>query len=238
MKPCALFLEWRTVSLVGALAAFAACNAASGTPNRATATGRGRGAGVSVQTTAVQSIAIQRQIALSGTLQSLDQAKVSSEVAGRVDKVSVELGTNVRAGDVLVRLGRHQIKSGEGIRTYKITLSRVADQNDEPAGVVAVLHDMTKEKEVAEMKNDFVSSVSHELRTPLASIKAYIEMLIDGEAEDEKTTNEFYEVIQNEANRLSRLIDNILNISRIESGLVKVNKQPQSLMVIIKEALA
>jgi two-component system phosphate regulon sensor histidine kinase PhoR len=96
---------------------------------------------------------------------------------------------------------------------------------------------MTKEKEVAEMKNDFVSSVSHELRTPLASIKAYVEMLIDGEADDDKTKREFYEVIQNEANRLSRLIDNILNISRIESGLVKVNKHPQSLMVILKEAL-
>ena len=87
------------------------------------------------------------------------------------------------------------------------------------------------------MKNDFVSNVSHELRTPLASIKAYVEMLIDGEADDEKTTREFYEVIQNEANRLSRLIDNILNISRIESGLVKINKQPQSLAVILKEAL-
>jgi two-component system, OmpR family, phosphate regulon sensor histidine kinase PhoR len=96
---------------------------------------------------------------------------------------------------------------------------------------------MTKEKEVAEMKNDFVSNVSHELRTPLASIKAYVEMLIDGEATDDKTKNEFYEVIQGEANRLSRLIDNILNISRIESGLVKVNKQPQSLAVIMKEAI-
>ena len=96
---------------------------------------------------------------------------------------------------------------------------------------------MTKEKEVAEMKNDFVSNVSHELRTPLASIKAYVEMLIDGEADDEKTKREFYEVIQNEANRLGRLIDNILNISRIESGLVKINKQPQSLTVIVKEAI-
>jgi two-component system phosphate regulon sensor histidine kinase PhoR len=96
---------------------------------------------------------------------------------------------------------------------------------------------MTRERDLARMKNDFVSNVSHELRTPLASIKAYTEMLIDGEATDEKTTREFYEVIQNEANRLSRLIDNILNISRIESGLVKVNKRPQSLMVLIKEAM-
>jgi two-component system phosphate regulon sensor histidine kinase PhoR len=135
------------------------------------------------------------------------------------------------------RIIEHTVKTGLGDRAFKVTLSCVADRSDHPAGVVAVLHDMTKEKEVAEMKNDFVSNVSHELRTPLASIKAYVEMLIDGEADDEKTKTEFYEVIQNEANRLSRLIDNILNISRIESGLVKINKQPQSLAVIMKEAI-
>ena len=137
------------------------------------------------------------------------------------------------------RIVEHTIKTaGAADRTFKITLSCVADKvSEQPAGVVAVLHDVTKEKEVAEMKNDFVSNVSHELRTPLASIKAYIEMLIDGEADDEKTKREFYEVIQNESNRLSRLIDNILNISRIESGLVKINKQPQSLTVVMKEAI-
>jgi two-component system phosphate regulon sensor histidine kinase PhoR len=87
------------------------------------------------------------------------------------------------------------------------------------------------------MKNDFVSNVSHELRTPLASIKAYVELLIDGEADDEKTKREFYEVIQNEANRLGRLIDNILNISRIESGLVKINKKPQTLTGVVTDAM-
>jgi two-component system phosphate regulon sensor histidine kinase PhoR len=168
---------------------------------------------------------------------------LSKAMRARVDAVlsdtkTIELIREMRQSDSTARrIVEHQIKTGEGIRTFKITMSCVADQNDEPAGVVAVLHDMTKEKEVAEMKNDFVSNVSHELRTPLASIKAYVEMLIDGEADDEKTKREFYEVIQNEANRLGRLIDNILNISRIESGLVKVNKQPQSLMVIMKEAV-
>jgi two-component system phosphate regulon sensor histidine kinase PhoR len=134
------------------------------------------------------------------------------------------------------RIVEHQMKSQDAVRAFKVTLSCVSDRADQPVGVVAVLHDMTREKEVGQMKNDFVSNVSHELRTPLASIKAYVEMLIDGEAQDEKTTSEFYEVIQNEANRLGRLIDNILNISRIESGLVKINKQPQSLAVIVKEA--
>lgn len=137
------------------------------------------------------------------------------------------------------RIVEHTISTpAGGQRTFKVTLSCVADSNSSGhAGVVAVLHDMTREKEIGEMKTSFVSNVSHELRTPLASIKAYVEMLIDGEADDDKTRGEFYEVIQNEANRLSRLIDNILNISRIESGLVKLNKQPQSLTVVVKEAV-
>ncbi len=135
------------------------------------------------------------------------------------------------------RIVEHVVQTPVGERTFKVTLSSVADRNGEPFGVVAVLHDMTRERELAQMKNDFVSSVSHELRTPLASIKAYTEMLIDGEATDEKTQGEFYGVINNEANRLERLIDNILNISRIESGLVKIAKRPQSLMVLTREAV-
>ena len=135
------------------------------------------------------------------------------------------------------RIVDHAVRTVAGERTFKVTLSCVADRNNQPAGVVAVLHDMTREREIAQIKNDFVSNVSHELRTPLASIKAYVEMLIDGEADDDKTRQEFYEVIQNESNRLSRLIDDILNISRIESGLVKIVKHPQSLTVILKEAM-
>jgi two-component system phosphate regulon sensor histidine kinase PhoR len=146
------------------------------------------------------------------------------------------------------RVVEHEVNSGESKRTYKVTLSTVADKlehgedmpanaDGEVAGVVAVLHDVTHEREIAQLKNDFVSNVSHELRTPLASIKAYVELLIDGEAQDEATKREFYEVIQNEANRLGRLIDNILNISKIESGLVKVDRKPQSLTVVVKDAI-
>jgi len=87
------------------------------------------------------------------------------------------------------------------------------------------------------MKSDFVSSVSHELRTPLSSLKGFVEMLIDGEANDENTRREFYEIIQAETDRLNRLIDNILNISRIEAGVIKVAKTDLSLAVVITEAI-
>jgi len=102
---------------------------------------------------------------------------------------------------------------------------------------VAVLHDVTREKEISQMKNDFVGHVSHELKTPLASITAYSEMLADGEAPDEETRREFYSVIQNQAKRLNRLIEDILNTSRIESGLIKISKEPINLAILIEEQL-
>jgi len=67
-----------------------------------------------------------------------------------------------------------------------------ADKREHVCGAVAVLHDITREKEVSQMKDDFVSYVSHELRTPLASITAYSEMLLDDEINDEKNAKEFY----------------------------------------------
>jgi two-component system phosphate regulon sensor histidine kinase PhoR len=122
-------------------------------------------------------------------------------------------------------------------KTFDCIVSCVYDQSDKVCGAVAVLHDITREKEISQMKNDFVSHVSHELKTPLASITAYSELLCDGEADDEETRKEFYSVIQNQAKRLSRLIEDILNTSRIESGLIKVSKEPVSLTMVIEEQL-
>jgi len=122
-------------------------------------------------------------------------------------------------------------------KTFDCIISRVYDRAERICGVVAAMHDITREKEISQMKNDFVSHVSHELKTPLASIMAYSEMLSDGEANDEQTRKEFYSIIQNQAKRLSRLIEDILNVSRIESGLIKVNKEPVSLTILIEEQL-
>jgi len=129
------------------------------------------------------------------------------------------------------------IDDGERVRTFDCVVSCVYDEKDRCCGAVAILHDITREKEISQMKNDFVSHVSHELKTPLASIMAYSEMLVDGEVDDEQTRRKFYGVIQSQAERLSRLIEEILNISRIESGLVKVNKEPASLAMLIEEQM-
>src|SRR5690606_34646990 len=113
---------------------------------------------------------------------------------------------------------------GDKPGAFDVTLACLPDGRDGVGGVVTILRDVTKEKEISEMKSDFVSQASHELRTPLSSINAYIEMLIDAEAQDEATRQEFYQIIKSEADRVTRMVDNMLNISRIEAGIISVDR--------------
>lgn len=159
------------------------------------------------------------------------------------DPLLVKLITEAReTGDPgMPGLRRHveHKRTEQGLeRYYQVSLTLLpGEARGEAAGVVAILRDVTRDREMAELKSDFVSSVSHELRTPLSSIKAYMEMLLDGEASDEQTRTEFYNVIQGEANRLSRLIDNILSINRIESGVVNVHRTHVPLTNLLQEAV-
>jgi len=133
---------------------------------------------------------------------------------------------------------RHiEFATDENTATFDCVTSCVYDDEQNLCGVVAVLHDISREQQAARAKNEFVNHVSHELKTPLASITAYAEMLVDGEVEDEKARKDFLAVIQEQAQRLNRMIENLLNISRIESGLMKVNKEPLSLTVLIHQVV-
>ncbi|MEX2558448.1 MAG: PAS domain-containing sensor histidine kinase [Pirellulales bacterium] len=109
--------------------------------------------------------------------------------------------------------------------------------SDAGYGAVAVLRDVSSQKRVQRTNAEFVSAASHEMKTPLAGIKAYVELLADGDAQDEATREEFLQVINGQADRLERLIDNLLNLARIEAGVVKVSKQSQPLNEILCEAV-
>jgi two-component system phosphate regulon sensor histidine kinase PhoR len=123
-------------------------------------------------------------------------------------------------------------------RHYDVTLACLPDAKTEGVGgVVTIIRDITREREISQMKSDFVSKASHELRTPLSSINAYLELLIDGEASDEGSRQEFYGVIKSEADRLGRLIDNMLNISRIEAGIVRATPEEVDFVDVAKSAV-
>ncbi len=104
-------------------------------------------------------------------------------------------------------------------------------------GAFVVLRDIAQIKTGQKRYAEFVSAVSHEMKSPLTGIKAYVELLADCDANDSAAREEFLGVIDSQANRLQRLIDNLLNIARIEAGVVEVSKQSISLHELLGEAL-
>jgi signal transduction histidine kinase/DNA-binding response OmpR family regulator len=115
-------------------------------------------------------------------------------------------------------------------------MTPVVSESGEALGVVTALRDITREVEADRAKSEFVSTVSHELRTPLTSIKGYTDLLHGGAVgaiNDHQ--KRFLGIIKSNADRLTALINDLLDISRIESGRVKIKREPQKLIEIVHE---
>lgn len=108
---------------------------------------------------------------------------------------------------------------------------------DQPS-VIAVLRDISREVEIDRIKNEFISTVSHELRTPMTSIKGYADLLVSGSkqvGELNPIQRRFVQVIQSNANRLTELVNDILEISRIETGRINLELEPLDIIDLIGE---
>jgi len=105
------------------------------------------------------------------------------------------------------------------------------------AGLVATYRLVRRETEMARLKADFVANVSHDLKTPLSLIRMFGETLEMGRLPDEATRQEYYRVITRESERLSRLIDNVLDFSRIEGGRRRYEIAPSAVEPLIRETL-
>lgn len=93
------------------------------------------------------------------------------------------------------------------------------------SGVVCVVSDITEQEKIETERRNFVSNVSHELRTPLTSLKSYTEALVDGAWKDEKIAPEFLQVIQTETQRMIRMINDLLNLSRMDQKRLELDKE-------------
>ncbi len=123
-------------------------------------------------------------------------------------------------------------------KVIKVKTNPVVDRAGNYLGYVKTLHDITAEKKVDQMKNEFVSTVSHELRTPLTSIKGYIDLILEGEAgEINEIQREFLNTVKQNNNRLVALINDLLDISRIESGRVHLRIKPVNFYEIVDETV-
>ncbi|MBD3272605.1 MAG: PAS domain-containing protein [Elusimicrobia bacterium] len=109
--------------------------------------------------------------------------------------------------------------------------------NEHKEGVVCIFHDTTQLRKLENIRQDFVANVSHELRTPVASIKGYAETLLEGAYKDKKNVKEFLSIITSNADNLARLIEDLLYLSKIESGKLLLATKPCPIQPLIERAL-
>jgi signal transduction histidine kinase len=118
--------------------------------------------------------------------------------------------------------------------TYEIFILPVRDSADVITGGAIIMHDITHLKEIDRMKTEFVSVASHQLRTPLTAIKLFSEMLLSGEiGKVDGKHKEYLENISQSTSRMVRLVNDLLNVSRLETGRLKIETRPRVIEDII-----
>ncbi|OPY57683.1 MAG: Alkaline phosphatase synthesis sensor protein PhoR [Pelotomaculum sp. PtaU1.Bin035] len=123
-------------------------------------------------------------------------------------------------------------------RIFRIQVTPLQNTGTDRGGMVALLRDFTGRKRLEDMRSEFVANVSHELRTPLTSIRGFAETLLYGTLEDPAVARQFLEIINAEAERLTRLIDELLNLSKIEDHKSAPDWQPVVMEQLIKRVVA
>ena len=124
-----------------------------------------------------------------------------------------------------------------GGRTIRVYFAVFTDDAKNPEGVIAVLQDITEQQHLENMRKEFVANVSHELRTPLTTIKSYAETLLDGVLDDRETSGRFVGVINAEADRMTRLVKDLLQLSSLDNQQTKWNFEDISLVNLVRSAV-
>ncbi len=109
---------------------------------------------------------------------------------------------------------------GDQAHYFEVNAATVLDRDGRAQGTILVFHDLTRIRLLENTRREFVANVSHELRTPLSLIKGYVETLLDGAITDPELSAKFLQTIDRHSNRLTNLIEDLLTISRLESGQI------------------
>lgn len=108
-------------------------------------------------------------------------------------------------------------------KVIRIRVAPIIDDENREEGKIIVLQDITEQHKLEDMRREFVANVSHELRTPLTSIKSYAETLLEGAIEEKETAIDFLKIINMESDRMTRLVKDLLSLSRLDSNQLQLN---------------
>jgi two-component system, OmpR family, phosphate regulon sensor histidine kinase PhoR len=134
-------------------------------------------------------------------------------------------------------LGYELKPGGPSGRWLQVNAAAIVNSAGEKHGAVLVFHDLTRLKQLERTREEFVANVSHELRTPLSLIKGYVETLLEGAKDNPEVATKFLQTIQRNSERLQFLIEDLLTISELESGRLKMNLQPVPLRPLVDKVL-
>ncbi|MFO0701220.1 MAG: ATP-binding protein [Nitrospira sp.] len=123
-------------------------------------------------------------------------------------------------------------------RHLHIEASPAGGERENEACIVLVFHDVTDLRRLEKIRKDFVANVSHELRTPLTSIKGYVEALLDGGKDDPSVAGRFLDIILKQSDRLNLIIEDLLELSKIESGQISLKEEPLDLRALVDRTLS
>ena len=123
-------------------------------------------------------------------------------------------------------------------RCLNVEASVAGGEQDNEACAVLVFHDITELRRLEHIRKDFVANVSHELRTPLTSIKGYVEALLDGGKDDPETSVRFLDIILKQSDRLNLILEDLLQLSKIESGQVQFKQEPLHVGSVVDRTIA
>jgi two-component system, OmpR family, sensor histidine kinase VicK len=125
----------------------------------------------------------------------------------------------------------------EELMIIKITLTPIQRSGQKMVGLIAVLQDVTEEEKLDRRRKEFVANVSHELRTPLTTIKSYLEALDEGAMNEPELAKRFLSVTLQEADRMARLIQDLLHLSRLDAQQSRFHKKPTDLRHMLEKVV-
>jgi two-component system phosphate regulon sensor histidine kinase PhoR len=146
-------------------------------------------------------------------------------VVARLDREVEVLGHELR------------IDSIDAPRFLQVNALALREASGAGDGAILVFHDLTRLRQLEGVRQEFVANVSHELRTPLSLIKSAAETLLDGAKDDPAALTRFLQIIDKHANRLALLIDDLLLLSTLDSGGLRLNRQPLPFRTTVQEAI-
>lgn len=147
-----------------------------------------------------------------------------------------ELFSRVHSNRLALLKEEMALDTAKGHRIMQISSMPVM-QGDRFDGIVFVLNDITKLRNLERVRRDFVSSVSHELRTPLTSIKGYTETLLEGAMHEPEHATAFLKIILQESEQLTALVNDVLDLSRIESGRIEYQFTAVDLKTVVAKSV-